>query len=255
MDGLRRPPSISARSLAGALGLNLWVLALLVPIAFLHGAQPTVWVLSPLAPLCLAWGLRRRSSPALLLGVPIAALAAWALPELEPLRRHPAGFVIVAASLLSYTVAALRALEPPRQPSPIREAPTSAPAPPPRWLRRMRIYRGFVVATAALPTLLVYVIALHAPTVAALSSSYPGNVERAQALMIAVATLAFALVFATRLAQPLVGHLDHDIAVRVTAERSRLVARRGRPCAAFYLAVGCALALMATVMALRAEVR
>ena len=249
MVGPRRP-FISRRGLAGALGFNLWLLAFVIPMAFSRSARSILWAIAPLAPICLVWGLRRRSPPALLLGVPVAALVALALPELDAARRYQAGFVVVAASLVAYLLSALVALEAPTEPP--RRADPIGPIEPtsPRWMRRLRIYRGFALAAPVLPALLIYAIDLHHPTMAALSVSYPGEAERARTLMTCVATLLFAFSFVAWFARPLAGHLGHDIAVRVTATRSQLVARQGRLRAAFYLAVAIALGLMAALIAL-----
>jgi hypothetical protein len=96
------------------------------------------------------------------------------------------------------------------------------------------------------------VINLHPPTVALVAASFPGDAERAQALMTALAGLVSATVFGVWLVRPLAAHLDRDFEVRVRAEESRLVARRGRPRTQFYFAVALALVMMALVMALHA---
>jgi hypothetical protein len=234
--------------LTAALGVNLWLLGLVVPLCFSRAGAG--WIAALIPPGVLAAGVVRRSAPALLLGVPVATLAPLAMPELEGARQNGWGFALVLCSLTAYAIAALRALEGGGAPA-AESVPLPGDVMPPPWPRRIRIYRVFTVTCAILPALLVYAIDVHPPHVAAIGAAFPGAVERAQAAMTALAGLLCAMVFAGLLVRPLAKHLDRDFAVRVRMEQNRAVARVGRPRAAFYLAVGVALALMAAVVLLR----
>src|SRR5947209_2142050 len=65
-------------------GANLWLLGLGLPALYARAAD-LLPLVAP-APLLLALGVARRGAPALLLGVPLAALAPLALPELASAR-------------------------------------------------------------------------------------------------------------------------------------------------------------------------
>jgi len=231
-----------------ALGVNLWLIGFVVPASFAGAAWP--WALGPLAPAALAVGALRRSPSLLLFGVPFLTLAPLALPTFESARQSPLGFVLTALSLAAYLAASLRALRPSlpaaKETRPLDEAPLAL-----RWARRIRAFNALAFVAAALPTLFIYTIDLHPPTVAAFAASHPGDAERAQAMATALAALASALALGGLLIRPLAAHLDRDFALRVRIEESRLVARRGRPRAAFYFAVAAALVLMALVVVLR----
>jgi hypothetical protein len=238
-------PALGGMRLAGALGLNLWALALVVPLAFARAGQ-VAW-LAAVAPVVLLVGVQRRSAPALLLGVPVATLAPLALGDLEAARQNVGGFALVAAALVAYELAALSALAPDLSPAaarPLLPEPVSR-----RWRRRLRVYRGLAVAMALGPALLLFA-ALRPQTAAAVAASFGGAAERGTTLLLAVVGLATSLWFALSLAPALAGHLDRDAAVRARLERDREAARRGRPGLVFYVAVALAVALITLALVL-----
>lgn len=230
-------------------GVNLWLVALVIPLAYARAGW--VWALAPAAPAALALGIWRRLDAALVLGVPIATLLPLALPELEGARQSPLGFAAACAALVGYEIFALRALDRGDGAAAASRALAEVPEPR-RWARRLRVQRGLTAAAVLLPALLAYAVCLHPPTAARVQAAFPGQAERALAMLTAFAALVSALVAGVWLVRPLAAHLERDLAVQVLLERSRRVARRGRPRPAFYLAVAVALALMVAVIALKA---
>src|SRR5262245_52900322 len=97
---------------ASALGVNLWICAVAVPL-LVGGVSGPVRpelaqaILFAAAPALLAWGVWRRSEPALLVAFPVASLAPqalWAAGERAKMAQAP--WILLGLSLVAYLVAA-----------------------------------------------------------------------------------------------------------------------------------------------------
>lgn len=260
--------------LAAALGLNLWLLTLGVPLWL--GPHPAliVLVLAPLPPLCLAalWidalPLRR---PLLLLGVPLLSFLPVADGPLADAALHPRPAVALqAAVLLAYLVVTSRVLVAAAagaaplgagvtiaslsdaEPRPLTQ-PAKEPIPaevPLRWRRRILLYRYLTAFAAFAPALLLYGLDFHPPTQRALRLSFgsPDRVSAVQAAFTAALALLWATCFHHFLAGPLRAHLLQDRRLSSELQRTARLARRGRPRPQFYLAMLLALLSMALLI-------
>ena len=249
-------------TLAAALGANLWIVAVLVPLAIdpaWTSMMPLRGVLSVLllafsAPALLAWGINRRSDGILLVAFPSVALLPQALLSTGEIgsRLMPAPPIILSAvSLVAYLVAVahrLRTVEVAGEPLPVTERSLQREKTPSRWLRRGRVYRGLAIVAAVHPLALVAFVNLRPSTVAQLQTSFGARAESAQALLTVGVGLLWMVLFRGYLLAPLHGHLQQDAEIRAFAQAARKQARRGRPRAAFYLAVVVALGAMMAVI-------
>jgi hypothetical protein len=243
--------------LPAAVGANLWLVTVLLPLVLERS-----WVLMPgaglaalflmvlLPPAALAIGLRRRSRTALLVAFPFLCM----LPELLLTGRAektaptgPAPLVLVAAVLLGYLFACAHALSR----GPAAEA-VSQPLPstmmPPRWRRRLRMYRTMVIAAALFPAALLFWLLGWPATRDAFDASFASASGEALTAATAGVGLAWLGLYRAYFVAPLDGHLHHDREMRVQIEVARRHARRGRPRPLFYLAVVAALAAMGAVL-------
>jgi hypothetical protein len=258
--------------LSAALGANLWIVAVAVPLILggssgahaVPGGVAGVIVLVTLAPAILTWGLARRSERALLGAFPVAALLpqAWlSMPELRVL--PPVPFVLLAASLVGYLLASARFVAAPVEAvEPIEEAGASArpaiserrlaqPPTPPRWRRRLRVYRALAACAVIIPASLIG-YAHFGPSGARLAEAFAGRVESAQVLVTVGIGLLTIILYRAYLLAPLEAHLQHDRDLARYTEAARRQARKGRPRTAFYFAVAVALAAMIAIVLQRA---
>ena len=88
---------------------------------------------------------------------------------------------------------------------------------------------------------------------ASLDAAFGANAARAQALAVVGVGLLWTVLLRAYVLAPLTGHLQHDRDLLRAMERDRRHARRGRPRAGFYVAVGVALAAMVAVVWQRAR--
>lgn len=255
-------------TLALALGLNLWVVAVALPLALAlharavaHGAAALVLV--SLAPLgALALGLKQRPGAGQAATLLVAVPALMALPEaLAPadVAAHvlpAAAFVLAALSLVAYlgAVAAGQArAERQAEATPSTARRLVQDPIPSRWRRRIRVYRGLTAASVAIPVVLLVSIDLSSGFAATLEASFGAQAARAQALFTVGVALLWVVILRAYVLAPLHGHLQHDRDLLGAMEADRRHARRGRPRAAFYVAVVVALAAMAAVVWQRAR--
>lgn len=255
--------------LALALGVNLWVVAVALPLALgMGGAEADRWgglaplaaAIAALAPLgVLGAGVRLRSTSALLVGFPLLAVLPEALAPAElSARVLPAAATVLAAlSLVGYLVAVAHALAADeRAAATISTATTrrlSQDPTPSRWRRRLRVYRGLVALSVVMPAALLAMVDLWPDFTASLAASFGVHAARAQALCtVAVGLLWIGLLRAYVLG-PLQLHLQHDRDLLATIESDRRHARKGRPRASFYFSVAVALAAMTAVVWQRAR--
>jgi hypothetical protein len=252
--------------LALALGVNLWVVAVALPLGLgvagdgLGGLSPLGVVIAAVAPLgILAVGVRRRSTPALLVGFPLLVALPEALASAElSARVLPAAATLLSAlSLVGYLVAVANGLaQSEEQADPTTSATTrrlTQDPTPSRWRRRLRVYRGLVAVSIIMPAALLAMVDLWPDFTSSLTAAFGAHAARAQALCtVAVGLLWIGLLRAYVLG-PLQLHLQHDRDLLATVEADRRHARRGRPRAGFYFSVAVALAAMTAVVWQRAR--
>lgn len=249
---------------AAALGANLWILVVAVPLVLGHagghlsfpGGLLAVTALVVAAPALLVYGLARRSGAALLGAFPVAAVlpqAVLSTPEAGRLL-PPVPFAIAALSLVGYLLAASRWLSlPVADSAPAANRRTLAQPPTPsRWRRRLRMYRALAACAVIIPAVLIGWADLTPSTGARLAESFAGRVESAQALITVGIGLLSMILYRAYLLAPLRAHLQHDRDLVAHVEAARRQARKGRPRPAFYFAVALALVAMAFVVLQRA---
>lgn len=255
-----------------ALGVNLWVVAVALPLALAAHARaladvPTsAMVLATLLPLgALTAGLVQRRATAqawlLLVVFPVAVVTPGALASAELVGRvlPPAASILAAASLVAFLVAVVRA-----QARAERGSDGSGAAHaiarrlhqdpvPSRWRRRIRVYRGFTGVAVLFPLVLLGAVDLSPSFSASLAASFGGHAAHAQALATVGVGLLWIVLLRAYVLAPLHGHLQHDRDLLATMESDRRHARRGRPRAGFYFAVAVALVAMGAVVWQRAR--
>jgi hypothetical protein len=254
----------SVMFLPAAVGANLWLVSVLLPVLPQRGWMALAgrgifgWLfLALLGPAALVLGVRRRSLLALFVGFPFLCL----LPELI-FASTPDGNIgapplpLVAVLLVAYLFAAAHALsraEIALDPQPLTNQPLPTGPTPPRWLRRMRLYRVMVVAAAIFPAALLFWALGWPATRDSFEASFGAHTDEALAAVTAGIGLLWIGLCRAYFLGPLDGHLHHDREVRLALESARRQAKRGRPRPAFYIAVVCALAAMAAVLWQRAQ--
>jgi len=252
-----------------ALGVNLWVVAVALPMLLaahahaLGGASTAGLVVTCLAPLGAlgagAWLDRAQSQAwALLVAFPVLVAAPQALAAADVTARvvPAAAVVLAAASLVAYLAAVVRAQARAEDAgdgsAPVTRRLHQDPVPS-RWRRRLRVYRGFAAVALAFPLVLVGSVCLSPSFTASLEASFGANAARAQALATVAVGLLWIVLLRAYVLAPLHGHLQHDRDLLRTMELDRRHARRGRPRAGFYFAVAVALVAMVAVVWQRAR--
>jgi hypothetical protein len=253
-----------------ALGVNLWVVAVALPMLLaaharaLGGVSAGGVVIASLLPLGAlaagAWLARGAAQAwALLVAFPVLVAAPQALAAAEVTARVVPGaaWLLAAASLLAYLGSVARAQA--RQERASDGAPTTMTRRlhqdpmPSRWQRRLRVYRGLTVLALVFPLVLVAAIGLSPSFAASLEASFGANAARAQSLAAVAVGLLWIVLLRAYFLAPLHGHLQHDRDLLRAMERDRRHARRGRPRPAFYFAVAVALVTMIAVVWQRAR--
>jgi hypothetical protein len=227
-------------ALAALLGLNGWVVSVLVPLLRLEAG----WVelaLGALGPLALWAGLRARSALLLFGAVPLLDIA----PTLRS--SAPAPIALTLPCLIAYALAAARALQSDATPPATAQRALADEALPHPHRARMRVYNGFAVAAALLPASLLW--ALHRPqALVALTLAHGPRARMALTLATALVGFAQLLLVRAHLIGPLEAHLQHDRDLRGRLASDRAIARRGRPRVQFFAHVALALLAMAAVL-------
>lgn len=263
------------------LGVNLWLIALLVPLCLGRAtASGFAWAVAPLALLALLLGLglrRYRATAAsqilLIIGVPLLVFLPTADGALAAAKLHPPSAVMVQlAVLVGYLAAVCAELGRGSQPEPAE--PSAAPvytdltgsaagaaAPPPtgwhsvaavptvvsdRLRRRIGVYRLLLAMSVAVPLLFLYAINCHPEHVRALRAALgsPGRAAAMQASLTAFATMLWSVLFHFFFMAAMDAHLDHDRGLRSRLAALRTSSRRGRPRLNLYLAILVALLSM-----------
>lgn len=248
MNSSQRPTVGSPALRSGlvlALGLNLWLTALVVPAIGLHAAD--LAALSLPAPLLLAFGVMTRNAAALLVGMPLATLLPLGLLDLAAARQSPGPFVMVALALVLYLLATLRMLVNVPACDALATRRTLPPeAPSPYWREHLWLRRAMMAGAALVPAFFIYFIALD-PSMRQAVAAHETHPESALALWTAGGALASVVFIGHGLLRPLSGHLEQDRALwrEVTA------ARRTRW--TFYWMVGLGVLVIAAALMLRLE--
>lgn len=235
-----------------ALGLNIWLTFLLLPVTHLdRPASRTTLVLVAAAPLVLLIGAALRSPALLLAAFPLALVIPAALsPQLVGVNIYTAWtFVLVAASFLAYLLGALYVLHSLGRPQVPPEGLDLGPATyTDHWRRRLRMYRWLAGLAAVFPAVLIYTLFLHPGVRADLRAHYPARAAEASTFFGVLGLALWLVIFFAELWAPLRAHTRGDPQLRRDLERLRRAARRGRPRPSFYIYVALALGLMAAVL-------
>jgi len=254
-----------------ALGANLWVVAVALPMLLaaharaLGGVSTPGLVAASLAPLVAlgagAWLERVEAQAwALLVAFPVLVVAPQALaaPDVTARVVPAAASLLAAASLVAYLGSVVRAQARAERAVDVAAATAATrrlhqdPIPS-RWQRRLRVYRGFAVVALVFPLVLVGVVCLSPSFAASLEAAFGAQAPRAQALAAVGVGLLWIVLLRAYVLAPLHGHLQHDRDLLRTMELDRRHARRGRPRPGFYFAVAVALVAMAAVVWQRAR--
>lgn len=259
------------------LGVNLWFIALLVPLCLGRAtASGFSWAAAPLGlvALLLGLGLRRHRATAasqilLIVGVPLLIFLPTADGALAAAKLHPPSAVLVQLAVLAGYLAAVCA-ELARGPQPALTEAAAAPAavdlagaaaePPPGWhsiaavptvvserlRRRISVYRLLLAMSVAVPLVFLYAINWHPEHVRALRAALgsPGRAAAMQASLTAFATMLWSVLFHFFFMAAMDAHLDHDRGLRSRLATLRATSRRGRPRLNLYLAILVALLSM-----------
>ena len=254
--------------LALALGVNLWVVAVALPLGLamfgegIGGVSPLFVVLGAPLPLALLWlGVRQRSTAALFIAFPllVALPEAIASAELSARVLPAAATFLTALSLVGYLVAVAQGLDRAAQNTPLPSVTTTTTRrltqdpTPSRWRRRLRVYRGFVAISIILPTALLAMVDLWPSFTSSLAASFGTHAARAQAFCTVGVGLLWIGLLRAYVLGPLQLHLQHDRDLLAMVEADRRYAHRGRPRASFYFSVALALLAMTAVVWQRAH--
>jgi hypothetical protein len=237
--------------------MNLWVVAVALPLVGLRGAAVPRFglgllaILATLGPITLGIGVLRRSAGMMVGLYPLFVALPLVLVTTgpSPLVSAPPLFAL-AASLVAFVIAALRALDAPTE-APARLQRLTDGTMPPRWRRRARIYRALEGAAVLFPLALVVAVDVAPGFRRALEAQFGAEAQAVQAAFTVVAGLLAVAAFRLGLAAPLVAHLSAERALHRQIEADKRAARRGRPRALFFVWVAAALVAMATMMLLR----
>ena len=230
-----------------ALGLNLWVTFLLVPLLHLDApGAAAAWLTAPPL-LALGAGVVLRNRIVLLAAYPLLL----ALPTLINTKLvgvnvySPLTFCLVALSFVAYMVATVVLLEVIHAPAPPAETKSlgqvSLDA---RWRRRVRIHRWLAVLAGVFPALLIFTAFLHPGVQADLAAYFPRRGTAPQVFLGVMVLLLWLAIFYAYFLQPLRSHVRGDPYLRHELRRIRHDARTGKPRAGFYVFVTMALIFM-----------
>ena len=252
------------------LGVNLWLIAQLVPLGLSPGEKP-LWLLCcvPICPLlltlCQVFRRHQLAQLGLLVGVP---LSAW-MPSIEgPLatgKLHPPLAVLVQLAVLLLYLALTSAQLAAQVPALIpvseqesrkdqhqgttrpnsdeaahwRHSPLELPPMTPKLRRQLWIYWLLLAMCAAIPLVFLWALDVHVPNLRALRESL-GTPQRATAMrasLTAAVALLWTVLFQVGFVRPLQAHMEHDRDLQAQLARLRQRNRRGRPRAQLYLAM------------------
>lgn len=212
--------------IVAALGINLWVTFLFIPLSEQADAPGRLVVgCAAFALIVLFVGLGLRSATILLGAFPSAIV----LPVYLHSRLAGADvysgwtFLFVALGLLGYTVGALvalqladrRALAPHRQ----REVRSSQHVAV--WRRRVRMAVAFAGATLAFPLLAIWALVLRPTAASDWPLAYPARADAATTFFVLLVICLWLTVYQLCLRRPLQKHLEGDPEIHAALQRER----------------------------------
>jgi hypothetical protein len=231
------------------LGLNIWVLLLILPVVHIArpGPSKTTLVLIGVAPLALLLGVLLRRGLILLAVFPLLLVVPVAVtPQLVGVNVLSSWtFVLVTLSFLAYLLGSLFILRTLRAPPAPAEGRSLGPFDPtPRWRRRRRIYIWMAVLAGVFPAALIYVLFLHTGVQADIAVRYPARANEATAFFGVLALALWLGLFYADFLAPLRAHVRGDPRLQYDLEQIRRSAQRRHVRVSFFIFVGVALGLM-----------
>lgn len=246
------------------LGINLWFVALLIPLWLTGGtAAPFALVCAVLCPVVLFLShflLRKHpasslSGPGLLFAVPLLALVPMVDgPLAEPRLTPPLRGLLLLVLLLLYILFALRERQRAGAGSPTAQQniPLDPEAIPAHWRKRVFLYRVLVWFSIVIPALFYFALHLSPAHLRAFALSFGTTSgihattapSRAQAAFTSALALLWVTTYYACLLSPMRAHLAHDRKAYKEQSALRRLAKRGRPRPQFYLAMTLALGSM-----------
>lgn len=238
-----------ADAVALALGINVWISIVVLPGLFAGAWRGSGDVLLASLPLAvLGVGLWRRAETVLLLLFPSALMIPVALsPEIVGSHVYgPIRFVIVAVGLVVYLfgVSFFSSFYEPPPPKSVRPLASSQKPVPPRWQRRLRMYRALAILSVVFPAAMLYTVNFDSDNQAFLRQMYPGRVAQMTTVINLAVIAAWVLLYTHAFLGVLRPHRTGDRVLVTDLARIRASARRGKPRATFYVGVACALGFM-----------
>lgn len=233
---LKSLPSVTGVLVACALGINVWVTLLLVPVLHAAGSGTLVtkipmWALAFPLPL-LGIGLFRLNRVLLLALFPIS------LGVLNAMFRGPTGqgmftvwtFGLAALSLLGYLVGTTITLEVyARHDDAVAGRRLALPPLSSKWRRRRRVYVLLAAFAALIPLSLIYTIDFFPQTARDLQKEYGAGAAEMQTLLVIGALGLWLWLFHTFFMVPLEQHRRGDADVRTELVALEKSARRAPP--------------------------
>lgn len=252
MNGVTQ--SLKARwttALPVILGINLWVMVLVIPAVYGRSRVSTYYVLLMALPLAvLAFGLQRRSVTWLTGVYPccIALGAAIRNSFMGAPLESPVAFVLAALSLAGYLLGAAASLEqehnpspPPDELTPLKDGPT-----PSRWRRRFRVYTYLAVLSVVFPAAMFYVLNVREQTWLDLRTHFEERAETMRVLLNVALLGIWSVIFFAAFSAPLSQHRRGDPPLK--HEMYLLKTGRKRPLFGMLAMAGLALALVVTFL-------
>lgn len=235
-----------------ALGINVWLTVAVVPGVFLGALDSVGASGAALALAVLLIGLSRKSDALLLFAYPAAVLIpVVAAPAIA--RNEVYGAVrlaLVAAGLCAYLFGAsfLTSFREPPPPDKKRLLSSAARGVPPRWRRRLRLYRALAAMSVVYPLILLWFVNFDEANQAFLRQMYPGKSELMTALLSVAVTCGWIALYARYFLGALKPHRSGDRQLAAKLKRLRKDAQDGRLRLSFYFGTAAALALMTAVL-------
>jgi hypothetical protein len=229
------------------LGINLWVMVLVIPAVYGRAKVSGYYVVLMALPLAvLGLGLQRRSVTWLAGVYPccIALGAAIRNSFMGAPLESPAAFVLAALSLAGYLLGAAASLEQEHNPSPPPDelTPLKDGSTPSRWRRRYRVYTYLVVLSVVFPAAMFYVLNVREQTWFDLKSHFEERAETMRVLLNVALLGVWSVIFFAAFGAPLSRHRRGDPALK--QELYLLKTGRKRPVLGMLAMAGVALALV-----------
>jgi hypothetical protein len=231
-----------ADAVALALGVNVWISIVVLPGLFVGTWRGTAELAAGAVPLViLVAGLWRRSETALLLIFPSALMIPVAIAP-QTVSSHvygPTRFVIVALGLVAYLfgVSFFSSFREPPPPAGMRRLSSSQNPMPPRWQRRLRIYRALAILSVLFPATMLHMVNFEGTNGAFLRQMFPGRVAQMTTVLNLVVIAAWVLIYSYAFLGVLRSHRTGDRELVADLGRLRAQVKRGKPRPAFYVSL------------------